>query len=34
LIDVKRRFDLAKGAAGIKDFRFHDLRTYSGHADG
>jgi integrase len=26
MIDVKRRCDLAKSDAGIKDFRFHDLR--------
>src|SRR5437667_6340614 len=26
LIDVKRQFDKAKHAAGLSDFRFHDLR--------
>jgi integrase len=26
LIDIKRRFDLTRTAAGISDFRFHDLR--------
>jgi integrase len=26
LVDVERRFDLAKSDAGIQDFRFHDLR--------
>lgn len=26
-IDVKRRFDVAKSEAGIKDFRFHDAFT-------
>ena len=26
LIDIKHKFDEARTAAGIKDFRFHDLR--------